>query len=188
MSEPILVVVKSLQCKHCTQLSLKWNIIFEKIKKKYPTIRHYPLIIENLNSGFDINTSPKGLKNFIKWYPSIILIPGPLWNEAMKNLGDNNRITLMENEATKLFNGVYENNSLELEKDHSKMLDIYNPDHYLMWIEQCLNDENFKNKQYTDYDFDNNVPPTNKKNIIVENNHDYKNVNFKIISKKKQKH
>lgn len=46
---------------------------------------------------FDQNIVPSYLMDYMLWYPTILLVPGPLWEKAIQQLGVNNQIEIKEN-------------------------------------------------------------------------------------------
>lgn len=148
-TEPVVVFYKSLQCRHCTSVSDIWNTpanknedsIVTALKKVHPNIRTF-IVTATDNSGvFNENEFPKDLIRYSRWFPMILLIPGPIWNEAMSKLGPNNNVQLLD--GVQVMNAKWNNNTF----DHSPQYDIHKSSEFARWLKEALNNENFKKVQ-----------------------------------------
>lgn len=129
--EPTVVLIKSKQCGHCNKLAAIWDKATENMKKAHHNLRFYVLTLENNSGNFDKNKIPAGLDKYMDWYPMVLLVPGPLWNLAIKEIG-NKYISLVD--GVHVLNGVWKNGSLEFDNKY----DIRNPEAFYDWIMECM--------------------------------------------------
>lgn len=145
--EPVVVLYKSSMCRHCTALANIWDSnkdgesVTAALKKVYPKLRLVTATAKDNSGKFDENTIPKDLIRFGKWFPMIILIPGPLWNNAMSKLGPKNDVQLVD--GVQIMNGKWNGTSIEYVQKH----DIRKPEEFAKWLKEALENENFKRVQ-----------------------------------------
>lgn len=142
LSEPVIVFYKSKNCGFCTDVSNIWDnsssnselSITASLRKVNPNVRFFIVNAIDRTGNFDENLAPKDLIRYAKIrFPQIILIPGPLWDTAMANLGPNNNIKLIEN--VKVMNFKIVNEKLEYEEKY----DLLVPSDYERWFNDCMN-------------------------------------------------
>lgn len=141
MPEPVIVFYKTDQCPYCVNLEKIWNTVMTEMLKVYPKLRFFILPARNYQGGFDENTVPKDLIRFARWWPQIILIPGPVWEAAMVNLGPNNPAKIRS--GVQVLNGKWLN-------DHpvpDEKYDTRRPEEFSRWLKDALNDPEFKQAQ-----------------------------------------
>jgi len=146
--EPILVLYKSNMCRHCAAVSDIWNTapnggesIVSAVKKVYPKLRFYTLTAKDNTGKFDENIAPKDLIRYGKWYPMILLIPGPIWDAAMSKLGPKNDVEILN--GVQIMNGKMSGKNLE----YTQKYDIRKPSEFAKWIREALANEEFIHAQ-----------------------------------------
>ena len=144
----VIVLYKSKPgtCSHCVDVTNIWDnpppksidglSISAAFKKVNPKIRFVTVVANDTQGNFDVNLTPKDLLKFGVRFPQVILIPGKLWDEAMKNLGPNNNIKLSE--GVKVFNYKLVGDKLQYEGLYS----IKIPSDYERWYRACIEEEN----------------------------------------------
>ncbi len=88
---PVLVLIKNTNCPACVLLSKVWDDAVKDIKKTAPKLRTVTVI-----NGIDPKIYPSDLAIYSKYVPAVLLIPGYIWDEAMKHLGRHNPIKLRD--------------------------------------------------------------------------------------------
>lgn len=149
ISEPTLVLYKSAQCHYCNTLTAIWDTPKSKdedsistvLKKVYPKLRFFTLTAKDNSGKFDENTAPKDLSRYSKWFPMILLVPGKVWDEAMSKLGPKNDAKIID--GVQIMNGHFENNGPK----YSQKYDIRKPADFGKWLEEALNNDEFKRVQ-----------------------------------------
>lgn len=147
--EPTLVLFKSTICRHCTALTNIWDTppnkdedsVSSALKKVYPKLRFFTLTAKDNTGTFDENAAPKDLIRYGKWFPMILLIPGPLWNQAMSKLGPKNDVKLTD--GVQIMNGKLNGETLEYVQNY----DIRKPADFSRWLQDALANEDFKRVQ-----------------------------------------
>lgn len=147
--EPTVVLYKSNQCRHCKALSNIWDKAPNKnedsvtaaLKKIYPNIRFYIVTADDNSGKFDPNTAPTDLHRYSKWFPMILLVPGPVWDKAMEKLGPKNTAKLVD--GVQIMNGSSENGNIK----YVQKYDIRKPADFGKWLKESLEKEDFKNAQ-----------------------------------------
>ena len=147
IQEPIVVLYKSKMCRHCTSLANIWETnadgdsVTSVLKKVNPKLR-FATVTANDNTGkFDENTYPKDLSRFSKWFPMVLLIPGPLWNQAMSKLGPKNDVKFFD--GVQILNGNWHGETF----DYVQKYDIRKPGDFGDWLRESMNNDNFKRVQ-----------------------------------------
>lgn len=162
-SEPIVVFYKSALCGHCTTVSAIWDnpqginqdSIVTSLKKVYPKIRTKIVTAANNSGQFDEKEYPKDIRRYAKWFPMFLLVPGPIWDNAMVNLGTNNDAQVLD--GVQILNGKMVNNIIERDAKY----DIMKPLDFGKWLQQALNDPSFRKVQ------DKPIVPTVKKQLPI---------------------
>jgi hypothetical protein len=148
-SEPTVVLYKSLTCGYCDDLSKIWDIppsgsnisIMDALKRVNPKIRFSVVTAKDQDGRFDEKLYPSDLIRYGGRFPTILLIPGSLWDAAMSKLGSKNDVKLID--GVQIMNGKWENNILRRFAKYN----IMNPEDYSEWLIECQNDENFRRVQ-----------------------------------------
>ena len=138
-SEPVVVFYKSLQCKHCMTLNAIWeSSVVPTIRREFPNIRFFVLTTKDNSGKFDERTAPESLAFFTRWFPTILLVPGNVWNSAMAHLGPKNPVIVKE--------GVQIMNSKGTIDDYaySQKYDIRNPEDFVNWLKEALSNPEFR--------------------------------------------
>ena len=144
--EPVVVLYKSSMCRHCTSLANIWDTnpsgesVTSVLKKINPKLRFFTVTAKDNTGKFDENTAPKDLIRFSKWFPMILLIPGPLWNNAMSKLGPKNDIKLID--GVQILNGKWDG-----EVKYVQKYDITKPNDFGDWLRDGLGNDDFKKVQ-----------------------------------------
>lgn len=149
-SEPVVIYIKSVDCGFCTSLSKIWDTptkdtdsVVGEIKKVHPKMRFVSVTIERGKYSVDENLYPKDLSRFIKWYPMILLVPGPVWNEAMSKLGPKSEVKL--GSGVQVMNGQVENG--ELKNQPATKYNSRKPAEFGRWVKDSMNSLEFKQSQ-----------------------------------------
>lgn len=153
MSDPVLVFYKSLQCGACTSFTKNfWDKVQAAIKEKYPKLQIVTITAQKMDGIFDVNVYPKDLTYYRQWFPNFLLIPGVVWNNAVKNLGPDNTAKIRD--GVQILNGHinsrgfpehYQEANKNLPSD--KKFTLYNnndPKEFLKWLEAALDNPAFK--------------------------------------------
>lgn len=140
--EPVLVLYKSAQCRHCQNLEKMWDSVVNAVKTVYPKLRFYTLTTKDNTGKFDENTAPKDLIRYAAWFPMILLVPGRLWDSAMSNLGPGNPIRLREGVQT--MNGAWSGDKMVYQAKY----DIRKADNFGKWLKDALANEEFQKAQF----------------------------------------
>lgn len=188
-SEPVVVLYKSLTCGHCDDLSKIWDApppggnisVMDALKQINPKIRFSVVTAKDQDGKFDEKLYPSDLIRYSGRFPTILLIPGSLWDNAVSKLGPKNDIKLIN--GVQIMNAKWENNVLKRFVKYN----IMNPEDYSNWLMECQNDENFRKAQNDLSSFisiervDGFVTATNKSPLITCDD----NVcSFKLIPRK----
>ena len=148
-SEPTIVLYKSLTCGHCDDLSKIWDTpppggnisVMDALKRINPKIRFSVVTAKDQDGRFDEKLYPSDLIRYGGRFPTILLIPGNLWDAAMAKLGPKNDVKLIN--GVQIMNAKWENNIL---RRHNKY-NIMNPEDYSEWLIECQNEEAFRKVQ-----------------------------------------
>lgn len=130
-SEPVLVLIKSPTCGHCRRLEENWPGIREAIKAKYPNLRHFSITVKGNMGDIDLNIYPRGISRYTRWYPMLVLIAGPVWDQAMRSLGPRNTVDFKDSAV--VFNGVWQGETLNY--DNKYRLD---KDGLVQWLDVAV--------------------------------------------------
>lgn len=137
MTEPVLLVVLSSSCAWCDYLLKNWDVTINALLTVKPNIRfpvptektkHYkypPIIIEH-NQLDPIY--PKDLLNYhVLWAPMIMVVPGQVWDDCMKN-------KQKKLEGLEIMNSHIVNKKLE----YIQKWDIRKPENFTNWLSEVL--------------------------------------------------
>lgn len=140
-SDPVLLFYGTESCPHCVKLAQIWgevatgpHTVKKLVNKAFPNVRVQNIIIK---SNMDESKYPAGLKQFVRWVPMIMLIPGRLWDQAMSNLNSVPPVSLIE--GTQVMNAIWKNGSLERVNE----FDQTKADSIVAWVKRALADPNF---------------------------------------------
>lgn len=141
--DPVIVLYKSKTCGKCTILSKIWDQIVAEMKLVKANLRIFILESPDDFGFFDFNRAPKDLLRYKNSFPTIILIPGPLWNIATAKLGNSNDIQIVE--GVQIFNGYMLDS---VPKMYDKPRYAYNkPAEFGRWLKDSLEQPDFKRVQ-----------------------------------------
>ena len=143
-SDPVIVLYKAETCGACKRLSSIWDSIVNAMKVAYPNIRFFVISSADRSGVFELNTAPKGLLKYRGWFPMVLLVPGPLWNEAMANLGPNNMVELTR--GVQVFNGKSGREiigQITAPRDFVEKYDMSRPQEWVRWLTDAMQSEDF---------------------------------------------
>lgn len=148
-SEPTVVLYKSLTCGHCDELTKIWDVpplggtisVMDALKRINPKIRFSVVTAKDQDGKFDEKLYPSDLIRYSGRFPTILLIPGSLWDAAMSKLGPKNDVKLIN--GVQIMNAKWENNFLKRFVKYN----IMNPEDYSDWLMECQSDESFRKVQ-----------------------------------------
>jgi hypothetical protein len=156
-----------------------WDKVAKAMTEAHSGLRFYVLTIDNNHGFFDRNKVPSGLELYIRWYPMLLCIPGPLWDKAMREVGTKTPVSLKN--GSKIYNGAWMRDDLEMTSKY----DRNNISDYTRWIRDCVEDDEFKSIQVGDNRnlaaqqhelvvrnqvFSNIVRPNNGNNMYIHSN------------------
>jgi len=131
---PILIYYRIATCTHCRIIDNIWDTeIIPICKDILPQIKSYVWSKRNFSTTFEDNSNIINLSRYCKWTPMILLIPRPLWNNALSNPD------IQTIEGVQIFNGKIENNQILYDP-------LYNPRlsyDYGVWLKKALTNEEF---------------------------------------------
>lgn len=129
-SRPVLVSIQSLQCMHCDIfLKQHWEVIYKGVMTSSgPRVQTVVCTTRNANS-YDHTSYPTGLEFWCWIWPSLILVPGDLWDRACKDP----TVTLLVEDGVVPLNRVVQN-------DRAMPVRGYNLDGpgVLSWVRKTL--------------------------------------------------
>ena len=128
-STPVIMLFMSSICIHSYNLYAKWDFIFDKMLTICPGLRFHKIIDY-------INNIPI-LQRYIGWTPNIILSPGPSYDVLKFN----------DHRGMQVFNGRFDGDRI----DYYKQYDILNPNSYIEWFINSLNNKDFLEIQNTQF-------------------------------------
>jgi DNA-directed RNA polymerase subunit F len=104
-TDPVFLFIKSETCGHCRNFSEgQWGDVQKLLAKNYPTLRvHTITFADQSPRGLDTSVYPKDLLYYANWFPTFLLVPGPVWDHAMGNLGSDS--TAQMRDGVQVFNG-----------------------------------------------------------------------------------
>lgn len=163
---PVLVFYFKKGCSKCNQMIKNWNDIVKKINKENSKIKILQIFADRYGR-FDVDKYPKMLKVY-DVPPSVLLIPGQLWNRATENLGKDNNVEIKE--GVQIFGFKWVKGKLTFDKDLKLRSDKPISDILLTWLKQALENKDFKRAQLGKTknisDINNILVPTMEKNEV----------------------
>jgi hypothetical protein len=165
-SKPVLVLFTSDNCHHCGVLDDIWyplplgefpkgESILCKLAEMYPGLRFGVISYKNNRDLEHPELYPLRIRDYGRWFPMILLIPGPLWDYAM--LHRESDIELID--GVQIFNGAWEDDaSLDdalsvlpcIRPNFDRKSLMYHPrcdgkkvDDYVQWFAESLNNPEF---------------------------------------------
>lgn len=128
---PIFLFLQSNQCGHCHTFVQKYWKNFQKgLKELRPDIRIEHVIFKSFDpNSYDQTKYPKGLAFWGFFYPAFLLIPGDLWDRAMKD----STVTLTIDDGAEGMNLVFRNNELAAVRGYN-----YDDKGVLAWATKTL--------------------------------------------------
>lgn len=137
MTDPVLLILLSSSCHWCDYLLKNWDATINALLAVNPNLRFpiptektiqykYPPIILEHNQLDPIY--PKDLVNYhILWAPMIMVVPGQVWDECMKN--KNKKL-----ERVDIMNSQIVNKKIE----YIQKWDIRKPESFTSWLSDVL--------------------------------------------------
>lgn len=141
--DPVIVVLETQTSIYTYRLRKIWPEVSSNILKVYPNIRICFVESSNCCSNFDQNIFPTDLKQYFKWTPMVLLIPGKLWDTAMQHLGPNNPIKIKE--GVQIFNAEWDTPDDFI---YTRTYNYLDPEDYAKWIKTSLNHPDFLKVQF----------------------------------------
>ncbi len=119
MSTPVIVLSKADACGWCTKLAAFWDTppnmktksAVQLMKQIHPSLRTFIAASKDMSGNFDESIVPYGMKKYVSqgsWFPMILLVPGPVWDNAIKHIGDKSDIPITD--GVQIFNGFFDDN------------------------------------------------------------------------------
>ena len=144
-SDPVLLFYGTDTCPHCTNLAQIWgdvakgpHTVKKLVNNLYPNVRVQTIIAKG---ALNEKEYPAGLKQFVRWVPMIMLIPGRMWDRAMANLSNVPPVSLIE--GTQVMNAVWKGQVLERVQE----FDSTKADGILAWLKKALDHPDFVRAQ-----------------------------------------
>lgn len=151
-TDPVIVLYKSATCGHCKTLTGIWEQVKNAIKGVYPKMRFFTVTAKDNSGKFDENLAPKDLLRYNKWFPMILLVPGHVWDNAMRNLGPRNNAEIKN--GVKIINAEWDNESLK----YTQTYDIRRPAEIARWVKDATESKDFIAEQSAKSSIINDVP------------------------------
>lgn len=137
-SAPVLMLITSKTSRLCSSLNEMWypsiyarkgESILCKLTERYSGLRFVNQVLENPE------LYPLGVRSYSRWFPMIVLIPGPLWDHAM--LYPELDIELID--GVRVMNGIWQGNKWGYIPNY----DIQRVDEFVRWFADSLNNSDF---------------------------------------------
>jgi hypothetical protein len=126
----VLVVIKADTCGHCQRLTPLLPDTFKAVKKEYPDINIQLIEMKSMSKNdFDTKKYPQGLKEYLVWFPMILLIPTSTWEKG----GEMRKGVQIMN--------AKRNNSGEIVQ--SLNCNFMNKDSFVKWIKESMENEDY---------------------------------------------
>jgi hypothetical protein len=175
-STPVLVLLTSDICLHCRSMIDIWypfplgrlprgESILCKLTETYPDLRfvdlryhkqgsdpHETRLLSCSSEGIEhLESCPSYMRYYVRWFPIMLLIPGPLWDHAIRYPKSN--IELID--GVQVFNGTWRDIPFQAKFGvcHDDILDngevsrmkyaVEKPDGYIQWSMDALNNPEF---------------------------------------------
>ena len=108
---PVFVLLHAKNCGFCnTFIQAHWTTTQAELKKLRPDIRIMSVLNQDMSGkSYDHSKFPQGLELWGKFFPSFIMIPGPLWDAAMAD----KTLTLKPEDGVYGMNLMFRNKVLE---------------------------------------------------------------------------
>lgn len=100
MSKPVVIYISAKTCPACVNFASQWPSVKDAIEKL--GAETVEVSLPNTMSELDTTKYPSNLKRYIAWYPSLAIVNGYNWNQAMKQPGANYSLD------GKVFNGNFD--------------------------------------------------------------------------------
>lgn len=108
-SDPVFILIKAKNCGACIGLDRVWKNCEDTIRKNFPRLRLVIITLSSMQEPINEKLYPSKLKYIRSWFPMMVLIPGPVWDHAMSNLGVNNPVDVTQ--GIQIMNGEYDRNA-----------------------------------------------------------------------------
>lgn len=141
MTDPVILLIKSIQCPACHRLAKKWDESVSAMKEVQPSFRVVEVICVDNRGLFDETKYPKSLSKFTRWFPMVLLIPGRIWDNAMSNLNT----PLGMSDGIQVMGGKWDEKLNTFEPEKQMVYDIGVPSHFAKWLAISIQNETFKN-------------------------------------------
>jgi hypothetical protein len=140
-SDPVLVMYRETRCSTCKSMEPIWETDLKPaILKEYPQLRVVTIVSENWLGKFDESIYPKQLKEYARWFPMVLLIPGPVWDQAIQTMNSETPSDLKI--GVQIMNAVR-----DPDIKHASRYNITQISDYLKWIKEALDQPDFKRAQ-----------------------------------------
>lgn len=83
----VVLVIKAANCGACKKLTAAWPSMEKVLKQNFPSLRFQVLDFISFQGQFDPSKIPMGVGRLPSAFPSYFYVPGPLWNNAVSELG-----------------------------------------------------------------------------------------------------
>jgi hypothetical protein len=144
MSDPVLVTYTSLTCPHCSKLKAIWDKdVLPALKEAQPSLRFVTVTARNNTGVFNENIFPKKIIDYAHWFPMIFLVPGHVWDTAMKTMNSDAPTDVKE--GVVIMNGLRAPGSLKIQ--YVQKYNILKSSDHVKWIKEALENEEFKKVQ-----------------------------------------
>jgi len=161
-STPVLVLFtsNSMCCKNLIDIWYpppagrlpKEECFLHRLAKIYPDLRFVNISCDTQGLGYS-EQYPLAMSYYIRWFPMILLVPGPMWDHAM--LYPESDIELID--GVQIFNGIWEdkpfyamNSYMGLGPDIDHKILMYRPkydirkvDDFMQWFTESVNNPGF---------------------------------------------
>lgn len=125
---PVLVIIKADDCPLCVNLTRNWPAISLEIRRAVPGIRIFTVELVRRDDPLDYTKVPIALGNYREWVPMILMVPGPVWDDAMR---DKNTRNLRD---TQVMNGKLSGNGAYIAGNR---WDISDPYEFAAWVKDA---------------------------------------------------
>jgi len=87
MTPPVLVIVKKENCPTCDRLNPVLPDIYSKLNVSYPMLDTVEITLGKYGGRVDHMKYPGGLSYYVRWFPTFLLVPGPIYKNALAKVG-----------------------------------------------------------------------------------------------------
>jgi hypothetical protein len=131
-SHPVVVMYGARTCTHWQKLKPIWETdIKSALSKEYPDLRLVTVVADNCSGSFDETIYPKQLKEYARWFPMVLLVPGPVWDTAVQTMNSEHPSPLKD--GVQIMNGIQKQHI-----EYVQTYNIYEVTHYIKWLKQAL--------------------------------------------------